>query len=109
MHWQQALEQLEVATARLASAAPGHTALIEDALDRRQKAIAALEPADQLPPEALDGLGAALELGARAATRLKLAREQARADWVRLRQESFRLRALHPAAEPVAPLIDCAG
>lgn len=108
--WDEAIAELERATARLEAALPANTSLMEDALERRAGAIRRLQaisaPRDA---ETLTRLKKAASLGDAAQQKLILAREQIRDSIARLNQSSYLLRTFSP--KPAGPLsaLDCEG
>jgi len=108
--WDQAVTDLERASARLMVALPGNTPLLEDALARRAVAIERIQ-AIKSPPDAetLTRLEEANAIGAAAQQQLVLSREQIRDSIARLNQSSYLGKAFTAKSTTSAKVFDCEG
>ena len=91
--WCKALENLEIATARLESAVPDDLSMAEEALALREEAVRQIAALPARPGVA-DGLRQLLERGEEAARRLRLVRAQSTVELGNVEQQRLLLRAL---------------
>ena len=108
--WEDAIGELERASARLLAALPDNTTLIEDALARRAQAIARIQ-AMASPPDAKDlaRLEKAAKAGSEAQRKLILSREQIRDNIARLNQSAYLGRVFTAKSTESPKAFDCEG
>jgi hypothetical protein len=94
--WLQALEKLEIATARLESAIPDNVLLAEEALALRGEAIAEISALPRAG-DVVDVLRALVERGEEAARHLRLARARLTVELGNVEQQRLLMRALDSA------------
>jgi hypothetical protein len=108
--WDQAVTDLERASARLMAAQPGNTPLIEDALARRAEAIERIQSIKSPPDaETLNRLEKACAIGGTAQQQLVVSREQLRDSIARLNQSSYLGKAFTAKSTTSAKVFDCEG
>ena len=109
-NWDQAITDLERASARMLAALPGNTPLLEDALARRAEAIERIQSIKSPPDkEMLARLEKASAIGAAAQQQLILSREQIRDNIARLNQSSYLGNAFTAKSTTSAKVFDCEG
>jgi hypothetical protein len=105
---ESAIGELEQANADLLAADVADLTALERILDRRGRAVARLH--DQPVSGAmLPRLRAALEAGAEASRRLRLARAEAQEALARAHREGHLLRAIVTGGAPLCSRFDCSG
>ena len=91
--WREALENLDIATARLESATQGDLSLAEEALALREEAVRQIASLPARPGVA-GAVRKLLERGEEAAQRLRLVRAQLTVELGNVEQQRLLLRAL---------------
>ena len=108
--WDQAVTEIERATARLLAGLPDNASLIEDALARRAEAIGHIQKLASPPDaETLTRLRKAAELGNEAQLKLILSREQIRDNIARLNHASYVGRAFTEKSTVAPKAFVCEG
>ncbi len=108
--WDNAIAELERASARLLAALPDNTPLIQDALSRRAEAIGRIQAIASPPDkETLARLEKAAKAGVEAQRKLILSREQIRGNIARLNQSAYLGKAFSAKSAASPKAFDCEG
>jgi len=110
LSWDEAILELERSSQRLLAGLPGDLPLIEDALERRARAVEQIQAMGSAPDaNQLQRLQQVAQMGDIAGQQLLLAREQIRDNIARLNNSSFLTNAFSPNAVAAVKRFDCEG